>query len=665
MLAKLLIANRGEIAIRVARTAHRMGIPTIAVYSDADRSALHTRFCNEAVYIGAAPSTESYLVIDRILEAMESTGANAVHPGYGFLSENADFAESVEAEGWIFVGPTADTIRSMGSKASAKNLMEQAGVPTTPGYQGRDQSLETFREKCEQIGYPVLLKASAGGGGKGMRVVNSELELEDALNSAKRESQSAFGDDTILIEKYVRPARHVEVQIFGDGNGDVVHLYDRDCSIQRRHQKIIEEAPAFGLNSSLRNQLLEAGVNAGKAVNYRGAGTVEFLYDVNNDAVYFMEMNTRLQVEHPVTEMVTGVDLVEWQLRLASGEGIPLSQESIRCEGHSIEARVYAEDPYNDFVPSTGVLESLQLSPSVRNDCGVEAGQEISPYYDPMITKMVVHKPSRIEAIYGFRDALSETRIGGVETNLQFLSRVASGLAYFRGEVSTSYIDDHRSELLLYSAPSDVAIASAILHCNGFSFSVVADPWEYLQGFRLNDSAKVSTWLQNGKDSLLATVSLTERIHKVSLFSQSDATSRRRGETPECIREFEFSGTLEDSGGFSIEINGEKHKSSILKHKDGVKVFVKGENWNFSFPEMLESGGASEGIEGSLNSPMAGVVTSHIADIGQVQVGDPILTIEAMKMEHKIFAPSDGELLGFRFAVGQQVKEGEMLVDFE
>ena len=551
------------------------------------------------------------------------------------------------------------------SKASAKNLMEQAGVPTTPGYQGSDQSLATFKKECEHIGYPILLKASAGGGGKGMRVVNSERDLEDQLNSAKRESLSAFGDETILIEKYVKPARHVEVQIFGDGKGNVVHLYDRDCSIQRRHQKIIEEAPAFGLKAGLRNQLLKAGVNAGKAVNYRGAGTVEFLYDVNNDAVYFMEMNTRLQVEHPVTEMVTGVDLVEWQLRLASGEGIPLSQESIRCDGHSIEARVYAEDPNNDFIPSTGVLESLELSSSVRNDCGVVAGQEISSYYDPMITKIVVHKPSRTGAIHGFRDALSETRIAGVETNLQFLSRIASGSAFFGGEVSTSYIDDYRSELLAISEPSDVAIASAILHWIGINFSQSVDPWKCLRGFRLNDTARVSTWLQTGKDFLLANIGLTGRTHEVSLYSQADATSRKRGETPKCIRGFEFSGTLEDGGGYSIEINGEKCKSSVLKHKDGVKVFVKGENWNISFPELQVSGGSGVNAEGSLNSPMAGIVTSHIADIGEVLGGDPLLTIEAMKMEHKIFAPFDGKLIAFRFAVGQQVREGEILVDFE
>ena len=665
MIGKLLIANRGEIAVRVARTARRMGIPTVAVYSDADQAALHVRSCDESVHIGAAPSAESYLNIDRILEAMKSSRANAVHPGYGFLSENAEFAEAVEGEGWTFVGPTPDTIRSMGSKASAKNLMERAGVPTTPGYQGSDQSLETFKKEGERIGYPILLKASAGGGGKGMRLVNTQLELEDALNSAKRESLSAFGDETILIEKYVKPARHVEVQIFGDGHGNVVHLYDRDCSIQRRHQKVIEEAPAFGLNATLRRQLLEAGVSAARAVNYRGAGTVEFLYDVNSDAVYFMEMNTRLQVEHPVTEMVMGVDLVEWQFRLASGEGIPLAQEAIKCDGHSFEARVYAEDPFNDFVPCTGTLESLELPSFARNDCGVEPGQEISPYYDPMITKIVVHQGSREEALSALKNALSETRITGVETNLAFLSRVSSGSAFLRGEVSTSYIEDHQSALLSTIEPYDVAVASVIMHRSGLALSDPVDPWDSLRGFRLNDVSRSSSWLQLGDELVLGHVSETTGNYEVSLVPNADAASRRKGETPNFIREFEFSGTLKDDGVYLIEIGGDRNEGTVLKHKDGLKVFAKGENWNVSFPEVLMSRESGQSVEGSLTSPMAGVVTSHIAETGEVQAGDLLLTLEAMKMEHKIFAPSDGNLVAFRFAVGQQVKEGELLVEFK
>ena len=665
MIAKLLIANRGEIAVRIASTARKMGVRTVAVYSDADRSALHTRVCDESIHIGAAPSSESYLVIDRIIEAMRTSGANAVHPGYGFLSENADFAEAVEAEGLIFVGPTSATIRSMGSKASAKAIMEKAGVPVTPGYQGDDQSIETFNIEAQRIGYPVLLKASAGGGGKGMRLVNSAHELNDALDSAKRESLSAFADETLLIEKYVKPARHVEVQIFGDGQGEVVHLYDRDCSIQRRHQKIIEEAPAFGLDAKLREGLLEAGVNAGKAVKYRGAGTVEFLYDIKNKAVYFMEMNTRLQVEHPVTEMITGVDLVEWQLRLASGEGIPSSQQGIQCAGHSIEARVYAEDTYNDFVPSTGKLESLHLSTKARNDCGVESGQEISPFYDPMITKIVVKQRSRKEAISALLAGLSETRISGVETNLEFLGRVTAGSGFLNGDVSTSYIEDHQSVLFNRPQPSNVAWGGAIMHIEDHTFSQSLDPWDRLRGFRLNASSKISTWLQFGDEIFLATVSEGGRESSVQIESQVNALSRKNGDLPFVYREFKFSGISCGEGKFLITIGGDQNEATVLSHRGGVKVFVGVENWNFTIPDVLMSVETGNSVEGSLTSPMSGIVTALIAKIGEVRAGEVLLTIEAMKMEHKILVPFDGTLESYRFKVGQQVREGDLLVDLE
>lgn len=665
MIAKLLIANRGEIAVRIASTARKMGIRTVAVYSDADQSALHTRICDESIHIGAAPSSESYLAIDRILEAMRTSGANAVHPGYGFLSENADFAEAVEAEGLIFIGPTSATIKSMGSKASAKAIMEKAGVPVTPGYQGDDQSIETFKIEAERIGYPVLLKASAGGGGKGMRLVNSAHELNDALDSAKRESLSAFADETLLIEKYVKPARHVEVQIFGDGEGEVVHLYDRDCSIQRRHQKIIEEAPAFGLDANLREGLLEGGVNAGKAVKYRGAGTVEFLYDIKNKAVYFMEMNTRLQVEHPVTEMITGVDLVEWQLRLASGEGIPSSQQGIQCAGHSIEARVYAEDTYNDFVPSTGKLESLHLSTKARNDCGVESGQEISPFYDPMITKIVVKQRSRKEAISALLVALSETHISGVETNLEFLGRITAGSGFLNGDVSTSYIEDHQSVLFERQQPSNVAWGGAIMHIEDHTFSQSLDPWGLLRGFRLNASPMVSTWLQFGDEIVLATVSEGGRESSVKIESQVNAVSRKNGDLPIVYREFKFSGTSCGESKFSITIGGDQNEATVLSHRGGVKVFVGVENWNFTIPDVLMSVETGNSVEGSLTSPMSGIVTALIAKIGEVRAGEVLLTIEAMKMEHKILVPFDGTIEAYRFKVGQQVREGDLLVDLE
>ncbi|HPE32624.1 MAG TPA: biotin carboxylase N-terminal domain-containing protein, partial [Parvularculaceae bacterium] len=417
MFRKILIANRGEIAVRVAKTARRMGVATVAVYSDADKDAPHVKACDEAVHIGPPAPSESYLRAERIIEAAKRTGAEAIHPGYGFLSENAAFAEALEKAGIIFIGPTAKTIRAMGSKSAAKDLMEEAGVPTTPGYQGEDQSFETFKREAARIGYPVLLKATAGGGGKGMRMVARAEDLEEGVASAAREGKSAFGDPRLLIEKYLPRARHVEVQIFGDGKGEVVHFFERDCSVQRRHQKIIEEAPAPRLPADARARLLEAGVNAGRAVDYRGAGTVEFLYD-GGENVYFMEMNTRLQVEHPVSEAITGVDLVEWQLRVASGEGLPLKQTEIRENGHAFEARLYAENPDQNFAPSIGDLSTLRLPADLaRIDSGVAQGQTITPHYDPMIAKIITHGATREEALARLRTALGQTRVAGLETN--------------------------------------------------------------------------------------------------------------------------------------------------------------------------------------------------------------------------------------------------------
>ena len=426
MFRKILIANRGEIAVRVAKTARRMGVATVAVYSDADKDAPHVKACDEAVHIGPPAPSESYLRAERIIEAAKRTGAEAIHPGYGFLSENAAFAEALEKAGIIFIGPTAKTIRAMGSKSAAKDLMEEAGVPTTPGYQGEDQSFETFKREAARIGYPVLLKATAGGGGKGMRMVAREEDLEEAVASAAREGKSAFGDPRLLIEKYLPRARHVEVQIFGDGKGEVVHFFERDCSVQRRHQKIIEEAPAPRLPADVRARLLEAGVNAGRAVDYRGAGTVEFLYD-GGENVYFMEMNTRLQVEHPVSEAITGVDLVEWQLRVASGEGLPLKQTEIKENGHAFEARLYAENPDQNFAPSIGDLSTLRLPADLaRIDSGVAQGQTITPHYDPMIAKIITHGATREEALARLRTALGQTRVAGLETNARFLAALSA-----------------------------------------------------------------------------------------------------------------------------------------------------------------------------------------------------------------------------------------------
>ncbi len=493
MFKKILIANRGEIAVRVAKTARRMGIATVAVYSDADAGAPHKRACDEAVRIGTAPPADSYLKIERIIDAMKRTGAEAVHPGYGFLSENEKFADALDAEGLIFIGPTAATIRAMGSKSAAKDLMERAGVPTTPGYQGTDQSLETFRRECARIGYPVLLKATAGGGGKGMKIVERDGDLAEQLASAQREGKNSFGDERVLVEKYIPRARHLEVQIVGDGQGKVLHFFERDCSVQRRHQKIIEEAPAPRLPADVRRRLHEIGVNAGKAVDYRGAGTVECLYD-GKDAVFFMEMNTRLQVEHPVTEEITGVDLVALQLRVAAGEGLELDQTDIREQGHAFEARLYAENPDNNFAPSIGTLTTLRLPREARTDSGVEEGQTITPFYDPMIAKIIRHGATREEALARLRAALAEIRVAGLETNAQFLHRLASDADFIAGDVSTRYIAEHEATLFAKRPADDRVIAAALADLILQEPSSM-DPWATLTGFRLNKPAKSVFWI--------------------------------------------------------------------------------------------------------------------------------------------------------------------------
>src|SRR5210317_225649 len=457
MFNKILIANRGEIACRVIKTARRMGVATVAVYSDADRDALHVRLADEAIHVGAAPARESYLLGDRILAAALTTGAQAVHPGYGFLSENAGFARDCADQGVVFIGPPTAAIEAMGSKSAAKRIMEEAGVPLVPGYHGDDQDPELLRAAAQDMGYPVLLKATAGGGGKGMRQVWSAGEFDEALAAARRESAASFGDDTMLVEKYLTKPRHVEFQVFCDNHGNGIYLAERDCSVQRRHQKVIEEAPAPGMSEALRKEMGHAAVKSAQAIDYRGAGTVEFLLD-EDGSFYFMEMNTRLQVEHPVTEMITGQDLVEWQLLVASGAPLPLSQDQVRINGHAFEARVYAEDPDNDFLPVTGTLGFLQPpeeSAHVRVDTGVRQGDEISVYYDPMIAKLIVWDESRERALDRLATALSEYRIGGTVTNLDFLYNLATTEAFAQADLDTGFIEKH-AESIFHSRAQDI-----------------------------------------------------------------------------------------------------------------------------------------------------------------------------------------------------------------
>ena len=661
MISKLLIANRGEIAVRIARTAARMGLRTVAVYSDADRAAPHVRACDEAVHIGPAAAAESYLRTEKIIDAAKRTGADAIHPGYGFLSENAEFADALEEAGLTFVGPKAETIRKMGSKAAAKDLMEAAGVPTTPGYQGEDQSLRTMRAEAERIGYPVLLKATAGGGGKGMRLVEKDEDLADALDSARREARAAFGDDRFLIEKYIPVARHVEVQIFGDGRGNVLHMFERDCSVQRRHQKVIEEAPAPNMPRAVRQKLLEAGVAAGKAVDYRGAGTVEFLYD-GGENVFFMEMNTRLQVEHPVSEIITGFDFVELQLRIAQGEGLPCAQEDIVDLGHAVEARLYAEDPENDFAPSVGTLTTLDLPENeARIDSGVAEGQEITPHYDPMIAKIITRGPNRAAALNTLSMALENTRVAGVETNAVFLHRLAGHDDFRSGEVSTRFIENH--EEALFGAPSPTPEGWAALALHQFE-AARPDRWT---GFRLNRAAHASFWVEaEGQPSLLHLYPQGDDLYELVIEPDTSAVARREGRLPGTPERHVFRGKEILPGCFEIEYEGRRSILHAAPHRNGLRVWHHGETMDVPFPDPLSGSAGHHVSEGSLTAPMPGVVTLISLSPGDtVEAGATLLVMEAMKMEHAVKAPHDGVVKDFKFSVGDQVREGDLLVEFE
>ena len=668
MFKKILIANRGEIACRVAKTARRMGVATVAVYSDADRGAPHVLACDEAVYIGPPPATESYLKADKIIAACKKTGAQAVHPGYGFLSENAAFARQLEKESIVFIGPTAETIDAMGSKSAAKDLMEAAKVPTTPGYQGADQKLETFVKESNRIGYPVLLKATPGGGGKGMRMVAHKDDLADALTSAQREAKSAFGDDRFLVEKYVAKARHVEVQIFGDGTGNVVHMFERDCSVQRRHQKVIEEAPAPDLPAKVRTSLLQAGVDAGKAVNYRGAGTVEFLYDPDGGAVYFMEMNTRLQVEHPVSEMITGLDFVEWQLRIAAGEGMPLTQGDIQENGHAFESRLYAENPAQNFAPSIGTLTTLALpGENARIDSGVVQGQEITPFYDPMIAKIITHGATREEALGATRAALAETRVAGLETNAGFLYALASEPDFINGTVSTKFIDDHEDALFEQITANETFWAAAALwKCAQNAETNNTDPWASLTGFRLNRPKHEVIWIEHDDVPALIRLSANDDGYTARLEPDASAAARRDGRETQAPTEFQFSGKIDPCGTITMNLHGDDIAAFAAPHLGALRIWVGARHVDVTFADPLQGMSANVSSAGSLTAPMPGVITVLSGTPGDsVKAGDPLLVMEAMKMEHTIKAPYDGTIKAYKFQPGDQVKDNDLLLEFE
>lgn len=633
MFTKILIANRGEIACRIIQTAKKMGIKTVAVYSDADRNSLHVSQADEAIHIGPSPSTESYLIIDKIIQAALSSGAQAIHPGYGFLSENADFCRQCDANNLIFIGPPVEAILAMGSKSAAKNIMAKANVPLVPGYHGEDQSTAILKQSADEMGYPVLLKAAAGGGGKGMRAVYQADEFDQALAAAKREAKNSFNDEIMLVEKYLQQPRHVEIQVFCDQHNNAVHLFERDCSLQRRHQKVIEEAPAPGMTEELRQRMGEAAIRAARSIDYQGAGTVEFLLDSSGE-FFFMEMNTRLQVEHPVTEMISGQDLVEWQLRVANGEPLPCTQDQLTLKGHAFEARIYAEDPEHDFLPSTGKLTVLQApleTAHVRIDSGVIQGDEISVFYDPMITKLVVWDIDRGRALQRLTQALSEYNIAGVTTNIPFLYNLASSQAFRRGDVNTGFIEEHEDEIfhrrqedLDYAAP---LAAQAILAALKESAQDLAEqsnepnsPWHLVNHWRVSDNSPQR-------------INITIGTEQLEVITESSAL-------PANIK------VVSDENGFN------------LFTPNGVFHCAKTQ------PDLgLDQ---DQDSSGNLTAPMNGTVVTLLVDIGAtVAKGETLLVMEAMKMEHSIAAPSDGKVSEFFYQPGELVDGGAELLAFE
>jgi 3-methylcrotonyl-CoA carboxylase alpha subunit len=658
LFSKILIANRGEIACRVIRTAKRLGVATVAVYSEADRDALHAELADEAWPIGPAPARDSYLNIEAILDAARNSGAEAVHPGYGFLSENAGSAEACEAAGIVFIGPPASAMRTMGSKAAAKDLMQRHGVPLVPGYHGDDQNPARLLDEAERIGFPVLIKASAGGGGRGMRAVGSAAEFGAALAGAKREAKSAFGDSRVLLEKFLQQPRHIEVQIFADRHGNTVHLFERDCSIQRRHQKVLEEAPAPGLDPEQRDAMAEAAVAAARAVGYIGAGTVEFIAE--GGGFYFIEMNTRLQVEHPVTEAVTGLDLVEWQFRVAAGEPLPIRQSDLVLHGHAIEARLYAEDPERGFLPQTGTLHGLRFPPSelARVDTGVRQGDVVTPFYDPMIAKIISWGEDRAAALGRLRRALAETVVLGVGTNRDFLARVAAHPEFVSGAVDTGFIERHRAALVPPRRPApDTVLAAAALSrlmtredAAGAVASRSADPfspWARADGWRLNGRGHQELIFRDGAE---------ERL--VSARSQAGSWLLQFGD-----RAILAEGERRTDAGLSVLLDGVRKQITVLDHRRETAVLLDGESWRFTEVDPLAARAGEDPTAGRLTAPMPGRVTQLMVEPGvSVRRGQPLIVIEAMKMEHTVTAPADGVVEAVRFAPGDLVEEGAELI---
>ncbi|HIJ37316.1 MAG TPA: acetyl/propionyl/methylcrotonyl-CoA carboxylase subunit alpha [Rhodospirillaceae bacterium] len=661
MFAKVLIANRGEIACRILRTARRMGLSTVAVYSEADADAHHLALADEAWPIGPAPARQSYLCIDKIIEVARQSGAEAIHPGYGFLSENAAFADACAEAGLIFIGPPPAAIRAMGSKSEAKTLMAKAGVPLVPGYHGLDQTDSILATAAEEIGFPVLIKASAGGGGKGMRVVDQADAFAEGLAAARREAANAFGDDRVLIEKYLIRPRHVESQVFADSHGHCVHLLERDCSIQRRHQKVVEEAPAPGMTPALREKMGAQAVAAARAIGYQGAGTVEFLLD-SDGRFYFMEMNTRLQVEHPVTEMITGLDLVEWQFLVAAGAPLPLQQSQIVHNGHAIEVRIYAEDPDNDFLPATGMLRHLRFPEAgrhIRIDSGVVEGDRISVHYDPMIAKLAVWDESRAQAVHRLRRALASVEIAGLTTNSRFLAAIAGHPAFLAAATDTGFIPRHQQDLFPPPSPTaclDLCLASlaVLLERSAAAKQVAAgtndphSPWAKRDGWRLNEDAEESLRFRDGGQE-----------HLIALTYRPDGYRLQLAQTTILA-----SGRLGADGVLVAQLDGVIRRAGYARHGAEVTLFVDGRTLRLTVVDPLE-GEAMESPTGGLLSPMPGTLTAILVEAGShVSKGQPLAVMEAMKMEHTLRAPHDGVVTALLYKIGDLVEEGVELVAF-
>ncbi len=662
MFNKILIANRGEIAVRIAQTARKLGITSVAVYSDADASAMHVEACDEAYNIGAAAASESYLRGDQILQAAHNSNAEAIHPGYGFLSENAEFAEACENAGIVFIGPPVSAIEAMGSKSEAKKIMQSASVPLVPGYHGEDQSDALLRSESRRIGYPQLIKATAGGGGKGMRVVNRLSDFDEALISARREALSSFGDDKVLIERYLPAPRHIEVQVFADSHGNVVHLYERDCSIQRRHQKVVEEAPAPGMTIELREQMGAAAINCAKAINYVGAGTVEFLLDTDG-RFYFMEMNTRLQVEHPVTEMITGLDLVHWQLLVATGEALPLQQSEINLKGHALEARIYAEAPNRDFMPATGRIRYLAEpagDDSVRIDTGVRVGDDIGINYDPMIAKLIVHGGDRLSALSKMRQALLNYQILGVQTNIGFLSSLLSIDAFAEEKFDTGFIDAHYGKLFdkegKTSAVAVCAAAMSVLPAISnernefFSCLDPWSPWHERAGWRLNQLPRHRVKLSSYDAHYSVEIMPVDGLWRI-YFDEN---------------EFSVKCCWRDDTHLEFEVESSLSIIPVLINGDNISLWHENQEWRFMRFNPMQALDNETETGSQCLAPMPGAILSIPVSAGDiVEAGDTVLVMEAMKMEHAMVSPARATVADILFSEGDQVEEGDRLITLE